>query len=183
MSLSLQEQLKLFSEAADGIRDDVSEAELQELAKNIETNAADLWRYHEIVDEDSKRLYAKAAEYSKAALQQKNKAARIKDFLKFALKQGGFTKAKFGDVKMTLSESRKAVAKRPATDADFYTMPDLCTVEFGWSAKPTLQEWTQYPHLVEPQFDFDVAALKAAGRDDLIDYQVTERLTVSIAKE
>lgn len=183
MPLSLHEQLKLFSEAADGIRSDISQAELDELAKDIEKNAADIWRYHEIVAEDSRSLYARAAELTKAAQQQKNKSDRLKSFLKYALRQGGFTKAKFGDLRMSISTTKKAHAKRPATDADFYANPDLCTVTFDWTTKPTIEEWTQYPHLVEPEFSFDVDALKKAGRDDLLEYETTERLTVSIAKE
>lgn len=183
MPLSLQEQLRIFSEASDGLREDVTDEELQELAKDIETKAADIWRYHELVVADSERLYAKAAELSAAARQQKNKAERIKSFLKFALRQGGFTKARFGDIRMALSTSKKAVAKRPATDADFFTNPDICTVKFRWHADPVMDDWSNYPHLVDPEFSFDVAALKKAGREDLLDYETTERLTVSVAKE
>jgi hypothetical protein len=183
MPLSLHEQLKMFSEAADGLRDDITEEELAELAKDIENNASALWSYYNVITEDADRLRARAEQYAEAARQQRNKAARVKDALKYALKVSGFTRAKFGDMKMVLSETRKPKPKRPATEADFYNAPELCHVKFNWAGIPTFEDWTSYPSLVEPHFEFDVKALKEAGREDLLDYDVTERLTVTIAKE
>lgn len=183
MSLSLQQQIQLWSSAAEGLRDDVSTAELEALGKDIGSHAEAIWDYHLLITADAERLSAKAKEYAEAAKLQKNKAERTKDFLKYCLKSNGFTKLKAGAVSISLSEAKKAVAKRPATPEDFFTRPDLVKPKFTWSIEPTAMLWSDHPEWVSPHFEFDVAALKAAGRDELIEYEVTTRMSVKIMRE
>jgi hypothetical protein len=180
---SLQEQISKFAEAADGLRDDVSNAELEELAKDIGNHAESIWQYHLLIAADAERLYAKAKEYSEAARLQKNKSDRCKEFLKYALKSNGFTKAKFGDIAISISEAKKAVAKRPATETDFYAYPELVKPSFSWKKPPSWQLWEELPDFVEPEFTWDVAQLKSEGKDELLDYEVTTRMTVKINRE
>ena len=183
MPLSLHEQLSKFAEAADGLRDDVSNAELEQLGKEIDKHAADIWAYHKLIEADAERLYAKAKELSEAAKTQKNKSDRVKEYLRYTLKVNGFTKFKAGDLQFSISESKKAVAKRPATETDFYSMPDLINPKFTWTYEPTVNDWVTNQEKVTPHFEWDLKTLKTMGREDLIDYETTTKLTVKIAKE
>lgn len=181
--MNIHEQIKLFSEASDGLRTDVSNAELEQLGKDIAANAEELWTYHKLIEADAARLSEKAKEYAEAARLQKNKAERVKEYIKYALKTNGFTKFKAGALQFSLSEARKAVAKRPATETDFYTNPELLNVKFSWKQNPNYQMWEELPDFVAPEFTWDVAKLKAEGKEELIDYEITTRLTVKISRE
>lgn len=183
MPLSIHEQIQKYSEAADGLRTDVSNAELEQLGKDIATHAEALWEYHKLIDADAVRLAEKAKEYAEAAKFQKTKSERIKEHLKYALKSNGFTKFKAGALQFTISETSRFVAKRPATENDFYTQPDFVSPKFSWKEKPNLQLWEELPDFVSVGFDWDIDKLQAAGKADLLEYDPITKLRVTVARE
>ncbi len=181
--LSIHEQIQKWSEAADGLQGEIPQAELDAMTKDIGSHAEELWTYHELIAADAERLSEKAKEYSEAARMQKKKSERVKDYLKFALKSNGFTKAKFGAVRMALSITPKNVEKRPATETDFYAMPEFTTVKFSWTKPPSIQLWEEWPDFVAPEFAWDIAKLEAAGKNELLEPKDIVKLRVTIAKE
>ncbi len=181
--MNIQEQIRNFAEAAEGLRGEISQEEMAAMSTDIAKTGGKLWEYHNMIEEDALRLKVKADGYYRAADLQKKKAHAVKDYLKFALKSNGFTKLKVDDFQITLSEIRKAVPKRVATETDFYAMPDLVGVKFGWTKPPSIQLWEELPDFVAPEFAWDVAKLKAEGKEELLEYEVSTRLTVKIAKE
>lgn len=180
---SIQEQIAAFSAAAEGLSGEISKEEMEKLGKNIAKNAGLLWDYHEMILADSERLKAIADKYSKAAKVQANKAERTKDFLKIALKSNGFTRLTFGDTEINLGEANKIVAARPATDADFLTMPELLRPSFSWKGEPTIDQYFELPALVDVAYEWDMPALKAAKKPELLGTETTYKLRVKISKK
>lgn len=183
MSLSIQQQIANWTAAAEGLHGDVSNAELESLGKEIAANAESLWEYHKLIEVDAARLLEKSREYAEASKLQKNKSERVKEYLKYALKSNGFTKFKAGALQFSISEARKAVAARPATEADFYAHPSWVKPSLSWAGSPTMEIWNDHPDFVRPEFAWDVAKLKAEGKDELLEYETSTRLTVKIARE
>jgi len=182
-SMKLHEQLKLFSDAADGIRSDVSNGELKSLTENIKEHIDDIIAYLDIIEDDALALRAKAKAYSTAAKQQENKHERIKDYVKFALKSQGFTKFATELHKISLSTSQKAFAKRPPTKDDAWQMPELVKTDLEWKTPPTYEFAEDFPDMIEMIFSWDLDKLKTSGKIDLLDYETTDRLTIGVPKK
>lgn len=182
-NLSIVEKIRLFSEAAENLLDEIPPEEIEALSKDIATSAEHIWEYIGLLETDAQRLSTIAMKHAEVAAKQKKKAARLKDLLKYALKSNGFTKLKVGTVQMSLVEARKAVPKRPANENDFYAMPAFINVKFGWKREPDVSTWDLLPDFVEPAFTWDLKKLKEAGKDSLIEYEISDRLTVKIGKE
>lgn len=182
-NLPIHEKIKKFAEAAENLLDEISPEELTELSKDIESSAENIWQYVQLLEADATRLSNIAMLHAETAAKQKKKAARLKDYLKFALKSNGFSKLKAGAIQMSLVERRKAFAKRPALDTDFFASPDFMSVKFAWKSEPTMLTWQDLPEFVIPEFTWDVKKLKAAGKEGMLDYEITDALTVGISKE
>jgi hypothetical protein len=181
--MTIHEQIKNFADAAEGLRGEISQEEMAAMATDIANTGGKLWEYHNMIEEDALRLKVKADGYYRAADLQKKKAHAVKNYLKFALKSNGFTKLKVDDFQITLSEIRKAVPKRVATEQDFYAHPTWVKPSLSWASTPTMEQWNDHPDLVKPEFAWDVAKLKSEGKEELLEYEVSTRLTVKIARE
>jgi hypothetical protein len=178
----LIEQLRKFSEAAEGLREDISEDELSILTTNIKDHIDDILEYVDAVEDDAQRLKMLAKKYSDAARTQENKALRIKEHVKFALKSQGFTKFSTEKNRITLSSIEKIVPRRPATIDDALLHPTVVIPSLKWKGEPPLTIVDQYPDLVEFDYSWDIVKLKESGIPSLIETKTIDRLTVGVAK-
>lgn len=182
MSLSLIQKIKIWSDAAEGIREPIDDADLDSMARDLEAHIGEIYEYAEAVAEDAERLKAKANAFYDAAKLQEKKHERIKGFLKYAMQLNGFTKLKFGDLQMSLTEAKKAGPARPATELDFNNYPELVKPKLAWKSAPTGMQWMTYPDLVEAEFAWDLAKLKTE-KPELIEYETQLRLAVKVNKK
>jgi len=180
--MSLIEQLRNFSDASDGLLGDISNEELTVLTDDLNANLSRIWEYIETIDADAERLGAKAKAYADSARVQKNKSARLRDFIKYALRSNGFTKFKSGDLRFSIAAIKKQVPKRPATADDWWSLGEAVDVGYSWKRLPVVDDFIDDPESVHVDYSFNVEKLKELKRDDLLETQVSERLTVKLEK-
>jgi len=180
---NLLEQLKQFADACENIREDIPPEELAAITKDVAKNIDEILEYIDIVERDAEYLRERARKYADAAKQQENKAKRIHDYVKFALKSQGFKRFKTERNQITLSESTKIIPNRLPTFDDYWNNPDLIKVDLEWARKPNYEEWVERPADITPIYEWKMDEVEKAGRDDLMDYKITDRLLVKVAKK
>ena len=184
MATSIAEKIKAFADAAENLLDEISPEEMAELSKDIKESAGKIWEFVKLLEDDAQRLSKIAMAHSEIAAKQKKKAARLKDYLKFALKSNGFTKLAVDGMKISLSETKKLSPKRPATQEDMLNFEGLVTTFASFNAeyKPTVLDAIDSPERFSINYDWDLAALKASGKDELLEIKTIDTIRVTIEK-
>ena len=184
MATSIAEKIKLFVDAAESLQDDIDPDELANLAKDIKESAGKIWDYMKLIEDDAARLKTIALKHADLAAQQTKKAKRLKDYLKYALKSNGFTKLTVDGMKITMSETKKYFAKRPATMEDILLHEGFVTTaaRFSGEYKPTISDAIDHPYFFDITYDWDVDALKTAEKTELLEVKTIDTIRVTIEK-
>jgi hypothetical protein len=162
---SIIEKVERFAELTDSLSDLESPDEVNELLADITRHGKWVFNYIEILERNAIELKEKAKRFTDAAKVQENKAKSYKEYLKTALRAGGFEKFKMDDLTLDLIKVVSYQPKSPATEKDLREHTEFVTTVFKWKTDPTVSDYVDYKEKIDRIFEWKLDRLKAEIKD------------------
>lgn len=158
--LSIIEKLRNFQELAESL-DEPDQDEIEALLADIRAHGHYVFEWIEILERNASELREKARKFADSAKTQENKAKAAKDYLKTAMKVGGFEKFPMGDFTLQLIKSMDYTAKTTASEKDFLANYEYVEPTFKWKHEPTVSDWVDHQEKIDRIFQWKIDSIKA----------------------
>jgi len=158
---SIIQKVIQFQRYAEGLDEPERPEEIQELLADIANHAEWVIEFIKRLEINASELKEKAAMFAKSAKTQDNKAKSYKEYLKQALKSGGYEQLAVGDLMLKLSKSVTYKPKAAPTEDDLINMTDFVETKFNWKKDPEALDYLEHKDKVERVFDWKEAMIKA----------------------
>lgn len=158
---SIIEKIQRFQELAEMLEDPENPNEIQELLADITRHGKWVFEYIGLLEKNASELKEKAKKLTEAAKSQENRAKTYKEYLKTALKAGGFDRFTMDDLVLDLIKQTDYIPKAPASEKDLIAMPDYVETILKWKNAPEIMDWVDHKDKVDRVFEWKIDKIKA----------------------
>lgn len=158
--LSIIEKIRHFQELAESLNEP-DQDEIDALLTDIKEHGHYVFEWIDILEKNASELRDKAKKFAESARIQENKAKAAKDYLKTALKAGGFERFPMGDFTLQLVRSFDYLPKSTACEKDFLANYDYVEPCFKWKGEPSVTDWVEHQDKIDRVFNWKIDTIKA----------------------